>query len=757
MGDTKELLDFEIYPNLDRAETVRDLEPQDRGDYYKLTCPECGKREAYLYKHGLYINCSRKNKCSHSQSLWSYIQNKGDLSNQETLQELARLANYTLPELTGYSKERAEKARQRADILEAALNFCKTQWEDDVAHEAQEYLASRGYTETEITNMELGFYPSQEELTKHLTNKGYTRDMINNVGLQTTGFGDTHKIVIPYRDVAGRLKGFIVRAIDSTEPKYRFSRGVEKDSLFNLHRARGTKDLVVTEGYLDALIAVERGIKGTVGLGSSSLANAQLDTAIKYGARNIILALDNDAAGQDGIERALRLINKNHLKAFVAELPDEYKDPDEFIKAKGIESFREAIRTAQSGARWMAQRILSKQDLKTDRGQEAALTETLMYEEMIADPIETKYFRETIREELDIPGGVLNELTMDYREKKSKERLRDGYRDLFRKGLELLEKGTLEDIDKHLVENLSTLKAQTAPQSIELYDLETLEQDISQSPEGLLTGYPSLNNIIRIPQEAITIIGGRPSHGKTTFLLNLCLNMIADYPDQAFLFFSYEESKRQVGLKVIDILSGDMINETQNLRQLENYLRGRSTERHLVEEGKEEFKKITESKRLWLIDEPYSVDDLANTLAYMKEQHPIGAVFIDYIQKVKINGRYPTRQVELQKVSERVLEAAKSLSLPIILGAQFGRDKEHRDKVRLDNLRESGDIEQDANLVIGLYNEAMKKAQEQDDWPKDRVVDLELTILKNRNGPVQDCVTLSFDRPILTIKEKLGE
>ena len=154
-----------------------------------------------------------------------------------------------------------------------------------------------------------------------------------------------------------------------------------------------------------------------------------------------------------------------------------------------------------------------------------------------------------------------------------------------------------------------------------------------------------------------------------------------------------------------------------------------------------------------VIDESYFVDDLTDTIAYLKERHDIGAVFIDYIQKVKIKGRYQTRQIELQRISERILETAKVLSLPVLLGAQLGRDTQHTDKVRLDNLRESGDIEQDANLVLGLYNEAMQKAQDRDETLKERKVDLKLTILKNRNGIVNEDVILSFDRPILTITE----
>jgi len=159
------------------------------------------------------------------------------------------------------------------------------------------------------------------------------------------------------------------------------------------------------------------------------------------------------------------------------------------------------------------------------------------------------------------------------------------------------------------------------------------------------------------------------------------------------------------------------------------------------------------SGRLWIIDAPLYVDELADALATFRERYKIGAVFIDYIQKIKARGKYPTRQVEIQKISERILEAAKGLSIPVILGAQLGRDKERADKVRLDNLRESGDIEQDANLVLGLHNPAMEKAQAGEIAELTDRVDLTLTVLKNRNGRVNVEQALTFNRPLLRIEE----
>lgn len=291
--------------------------------------------------------------------------------------------------------------------------------------------------------------------------------------------------------------------------------------------------------------------------------------------------------------------------------------------------------------------------------------------------------------------------------------------------------------------------------NIQPYTLENLQRDLSQTKEGLKTGFRELDEMIRIPNEAITLIGGRPSHGKTTFMLNLFLNLINQYPQHNFYFFSYEETRQQVALKIINILSGWIFNEAQNLIQLEGYLRIGSKEYGMVENGKKKYQELVESGRLKIVGETYYINQLASIISSLKHKEPLGAVFIDYIQKIKNKNKFGTRQLELADTSNTILETAKACSIPIILGAQLGRDKESKDKVKLDNLRESGDLEQDANVILGLFNPSMEKAQEETNQLTDRKVELKVTPLKNRNGSVNKTITLDFDRPLLKIKDKL--
>lgn len=291
--------------------------------------------------------------------------------------------------------------------------------------------------------------------------------------------------------------------------------------------------------------------------------------------------------------------------------------------------------------------------------------------------------------------------------------------------------------------------------SIQPYTLEDLQRELSQTKEGLKTGYTDLDEMVRIPNEAITLIGGRPSHGKTTFMLNLFLNLIDQYPDHHFYFFSYEETRQQIAVKIINILSAPWIfEEYRNLTQLEGYLRLGTTSFELVEKGKQKYQELVNSGRLRIVGEAYYVLELSSIITYLKSKVPLGGVFVDYIQKIKNKQRFGTRQLELADTSNIILETAKRCSIPILLGAQLGRDKESRDKVKLDNLREAGDLEQDANLVLGIFNPSMEKAQEEQKQLTNRKVDLTVTPLKNRNGIVNKTITLEFDRPLLKIKDK---
>ncbi len=135
----------------------------------------------------------------------------------------------------------------------------------------------------------------------------------------------------------------------------------------------------------------------------------------------------------------------------------------------------------------------------------------------------------------------------------------------------------------------------------------------------------------------------------------------------------------------------------------------------------------------------------------------VGAIFVDYIQKIHPQKPQNPRYLDIKLVSELLLQQAVTLNVPILLGAQLSRADSNQGskRVRLENLRESGDIEQDASLVIGLYNASVDRREESGQEDQEREVDMELIILKNRGGgSVNRSIVLTFDRPTLRLKDR---
>ena len=131
---TKEILENEIYPELDIESLLSELNPKKYSSYYKITCPICGKKEAYIPNRITLkpiIICNRKNKCAYTSSIWNYLKDSRGLSNKEILHLLAEYAGYELPKLTKtytYSKpiqKPSIKIKYKQNLLKLPNNYLK--------------------------------------------------------------------------------------------------------------------------------------------------------------------------------------------------------------------------------------------------------------------------------------------------------------------------------------------------------------------------------------------------------------------------------------------------------------------------------------------------------------------------------------------------------------------------------------------------------------------------------------------------------
>ena len=291
---------------------------------------------------------------------------------------------------------------------------------------------------------------------------------------------------------------------------------------------------------------------------------------------------------------------------------------------------------------------------------------------------------------------------------------------------------TLNNLENELFSLTNEIKTEKLSNSTELLNslfLELKEKFLNPKLPGLTSGFYNLDLLTQGFQKSdLIIIAGRPSMGKTALSLNIALNVIKS-SKLPVLFFSLEMSKKQIMYRLLSIEAN--IDQTR----LKN---GKLYQNDWVKLNK--IIKILSKLPIFIDDNPnLSFQDIRSKIrAIILEQTKVGLVIIDYLQlmqsfKVK-NGN---RVQELSQITRYLKNIAREFNIPIIALSQLSRNVENRidQKPILSDLRESGSIEQDADLVLMLYKTKSINLNNQI---------TELIIAKQRNGPI-GTVKLKFN------------
>jgi len=282
----------------------------------------------------------------------------------------------------------------------------------------------------------------------------------------------------------------------------------------------------------------------------------------------------------------------------------------------------------------------------------------------------------------------------------------------------------------------------------------------SNKPESLKSGYTIGGEELLLPSGAITVLTAPTSHGKTTFLINLALNVAEAYPDKQAYLFSYEEDSDSILIKTLNTYLDTPISGN-NRTTLENYYSGKN--KTSLPEGKDKFyTDLIDTKRLSIHYSNYDSDTLIEAIRYLNKHAKPGAIFIDYIQLLNLpQGKYKTysRQEEIKEICIALKDVAVETGLPIILGAQFNREVINLTKIHATKIGEAGDIERIANTIIGFWNtnflglvtEGEIKEINSKGWISNSIY---ATVLKNRNGKVGGEEFLEFNGNTGKIKNR---
>lgn len=263
-----------------------------------------------------------------------------------------------------------------------------------------------------------------------------------------------------------------------------------------------------------------------------------------------------------------------------------------------------------------------------------------------------------------------------------------------------------------------------------------IEKLDGSSLTGEPTGFHELDDLTCGLQPAeLIIVAGRPSMGKTALGLNIAEHIALDeHPPRPVLFFSLEMSAQQVAQR---ILCSRARVDSQRLR------RGQ----HSGDELRKLMAVADEIRgRPLFIDDTsaLSILELRARARMMHRKHGLCAILVDYLQLMCSHGA-ESRQQEVAEISRGLKALAKELNLPVVAMAQLNRKTEDRSSTRprMSDLRESGAIEQDADVVSLLHRESYYKVGEDPEADEDPAA--ELIIAKQRNGPV-GTVKLHFNR-----------
>jgi len=753
-------IERDIYPVLlamQYQETLfSDLEGRKAaGKETAASCPFCNKAGHFSYSQERPVfQCW---SCGEAGSWITYLQKREGLETRKAVNFLAEAAGI---QAEGFDMEAYRARARKADILQAAMEHFKKALSQPEGKPVYAYLLDRGYTEQDIEAMPVGAYVSRHKLQEALKRKEYTERDIEESGLLS--IGEDWPLVMAWTNLSGLPTGLAARAIEpGREPKYRYSKGLEKaGTLLGLDKVRGRESVLLVEGLLDCLLLSSRGLP-VVALGGASLSKEQVQALEANKTKRVLLCLDSDKAGQAGMEKAIPLLQEEGLKAYVVSLPSGYKDADELARSQGLEPLHKAMEEAQRGSIWLALRRIQEQDTETDIGQDKAIDNALQVYGHIEDSLERQDCLRVISQAIGYTEETLLDRARLAEEQGLQERKEAGLRKALSEASRSLSEGKLDKVRTDIHKGLKVLEAGIEEPLPEPYLLADLERDLSRTGDGLSTGYDSLDNFCLIPEGALTIVAGRPGHGKTTLLLNMFLNMVRRKEDRAFYFFSYEEAARALATKAIMLLAGKVGNDKFNFGYYTNYLKEhRGTDRD-IEEAVKKYEEYTASGRLCIVDTRYKAEGLSQVIGRLARSRKPGAFFIDYIQKIPLDRPQGQRYLDIKEASALLLDMAVQENVSVILGAQLRREgsqpktgkKPASWKPRLEDLRESGDIEQDANLVLALVDERKQAEEEEDRVSQETRGKLNIYILKNRVGKEGASVRLSWNKPVFQLKD----
>ena len=397
-----------------------------RGANYLACCPFHSEKTPSFTVHagkGLF-KCFG---CGVGGSIFDFVMRIEGCGFPEAVRIVAQKSGIPIP-VVEETEDHKKIARDRESILrlnEWAAEFFQVQLhEAEEGAQAREYYRSRGITDETAKRFRLGYSPdSWDALTNHLKDRGATTDEVHNSGLAVLkdagGFYDRFRgrLMFPITDAQSKVIAFGGRVMGAGEPKYLNSPETtvytKGRNLFCLDHARNEiRNLgfaILVEGYLDCIIPSQEGVHNVVASLGTALTDDQVRLLRRYMDQpNIVVNFDPDSAGQAATMRSIDVLLAEGFKVNILRMPTK-QDPDEFVRAHGVERFRELLKTTQPYIDYIIDMSIAGHDTSRPTGKVAAINAMLPHLARMRDKVARADYAGQIADRLKIDSHIVRE------------------------------------------------------------------------------------------------------------------------------------------------------------------------------------------------------------------------------------------------------------------------------------------------------------------------------------------------------------
>ena len=365
--------------------------------------------------------------CGKGGGVINFIMEIENLSFPEAVEFLAKRVGMPIPEEENSAE--SKRRRRMLDLNRDAARFFHTCLKAPEGRAAQAYMNARQITPQTATRFGLGAAPDTwDSLRNAMHELGYRDQELFEAGLvrkgKSGGFYDTFRgrLMFPVIDVRGDVIGFSGRILGDGEPKYMNSPETlvfnKSRNLFAMNLAKKSKSgyIILAEGNIDVVMMHQAGFDSAVASLGTSLTAEQARLISRF-TNEVIIAYDSDGAGKKASQRAIGLLEKLDVKVKVLSMTGA-KDPDEFIKLKGADAFRNLLEKSENHIDYRLQTVTNKYDLTVDEQKVEFLKEASEVVARLPGSVERQVYAMRVASLAGVPNDVVA-LEVERRHKKA--------------------------------------------------------------------------------------------------------------------------------------------------------------------------------------------------------------------------------------------------------------------------------------------------------------------------------------------------